>query len=116
AREYAFVCAVTTDIKQTLPELRSFVRCGIDLEAVFARVACARDDRRHIVNRTFTEMIILDLCERRVGQLLHDAERVGALDGELAEVCAAVFEFGLFIAAMRVDPIPVFVSRRSVDD
>ena len=63
---------------------------GVDLEAVLARVAGARDDRGHAVNRALAEVVILDLFERRLGQRLQDAQGFGALQGELAEVGAAV--------------------------
>src|ERR1043165_1395153 len=63
----AFGRAVAARVEQSVPELFGLVRRGVDLEAVLARVARARDDGGHAVNLAFAEVVILDLCERRRG-------------------------------------------------
>src|SRR5256884_4257909 len=92
AGKYAVGRAVATGVEHLLPESFGPVRRGVDLEAVLARVARARDDRGHAVNTALAEVVILYLFEWRPGERLKYAERFGALERDLAEVGASVRE------------------------
>src|ERR1043165_2347348 len=112
----AFGRAVAARVENLVPETFGLLRRGVDLEAVLARVARARDDGGHVVNAPFAEVVILDLRERRRGESLHDAQGFRALECELAEVGAAVRERDALVTLVGDDPVPVFVGRRGVDD
>src|ERR1043165_8956566 len=103
-------------VENLIPKLLSLVRSRIDFEAVLARVARARDDCSHAVNLTLSEMVILNLFERSLGQLLKDAESVRALQGNLTVICADVLQLDHLMNVMRLDPIPILQGRSGIDD
>src|SRR5215213_2849172 len=88
----------------------------VNFKAVLARVARARDDGRNAGNLAFAEMGILSLFERSFGQRLQDAHSIRPLQSYLAVVGADVLQLYLLALLMRLNPIPVFLSRPCVDD
>ena len=116
AGQDTFGCAVIASIQNLVPQLLGAVSGGIDFKAVLARVARARDDGGHIINRAFAEMVILNLVERRLCQRLQDAERVRPLYGNLAIIRAHVLQLNILVPLMRLDPVPILLCCRSIDD
>ncbi len=107
-------------IEQRVPHLHGggLVGGDVDLEAVFAGVAGARD--QHVGNagdRAPGEPVILDGGEIDFGELGESLERARALQGQLRVVAGVVAEMNAGPAAdLLLDPGEVLVGGAGVDD
>src|SRR5258708_3595430 len=77
-----------TGSEEFAPDPRCHERRHVDLEAIFAGIARARDDGRRAIHLAEGEPVVLDRAEVDVGQRLQEALGVGALQGELGVVGA----------------------------
>ena len=103
-----------TSIHQLGPNPFRRVWIEIELEPVFASVACAGNEAIKIANLTPLEPVVLDGCQIGIDQRLQNFQYLRTLQGQLAVLVADVHNLGIE-RILVANPIEVFFSIGRVD-
>src|ERR1044072_7543177 len=93
-------------LEEALPQRRRRVGVDVELEAVLAGVAGARDDGAMAVDGARCEAVVLQCREVEVGQRLQDLHRLRPLQREERVAVGDVFHLGV-TSGVALDPLEV---------
>ena len=104
-------------LHEGVPDVGGVGDIEVELKAIFARVAGARDDHGALAgDHPLLEVVVLDGVEVDVGEFLENLLRLGALEGEQGNAIGDVFELRVELGEVLRDVGEVFVFVGRVDD